>query len=310
MDKEGARFVLRCFRPDGSDAPDPDFAEALGMAAADRELGEWLARERAKDAEFSDALAKLELPDGLRQEILAGFAVERGVMPELDRLDALLIGALAMVTPPRELRGEILAAMQRSAAGEMTEAAPKAGGIWWRRLGIPLAAAAGIVLAFVLLDANSKDDGHAQLAGGLETKGAAVPVSFVESTAIDTLESSEFHLDMKNRDHQALFKFIRHNGRSCPGGAVPQGLKDVPGIGCRIFEIDGKPGSIICFRRGEGDIVHLVVFSSKDVESDLPDRRNPQIEQRGEWAVARWEEGGRVFVMLETGEKERLRELF
>ena len=56
MDKERARFVLSCFRPDGADAGDPDFAEALRMAAGDRELGEWLARERAQDAAFAQAL--------------------------------------------------------------------------------------------------------------------------------------------------------------------------------------------------------------------------------------------------------------
>ncbi len=53
MDKEEARFILRCFRPDGADAENPDFAQALGWAAKDRELGEWLARERACDAGFA-----------------------------------------------------------------------------------------------------------------------------------------------------------------------------------------------------------------------------------------------------------------
>jgi hypothetical protein len=37
-------LILGSYRPDGADASDPDFAEALHLAAADRELGEWLAR--------------------------------------------------------------------------------------------------------------------------------------------------------------------------------------------------------------------------------------------------------------------------
>ena len=32
MDKEEARFILRCFRPDGADAGNPDFAEAVTAA--------------------------------------------------------------------------------------------------------------------------------------------------------------------------------------------------------------------------------------------------------------------------------------
>ena len=79
MDKEQARFVLRSFRPDGADGSDRDFAEALALATADRELGEWLAAERAFDAEFARALASIELPENLRDEILQGLAASRGV---------------------------------------------------------------------------------------------------------------------------------------------------------------------------------------------------------------------------------------
>ena len=56
MDKEQARFILRSFRPDGADVNDQDFAEALALATANRELGEWLAAERAFDA-FSNRFA-------------------------------------------------------------------------------------------------------------------------------------------------------------------------------------------------------------------------------------------------------------
>jgi len=56
MDKEQAKFILRSFRPDGSDVNDKDFSEALALAMEDRELGEWLAAERAFDASLADAL--------------------------------------------------------------------------------------------------------------------------------------------------------------------------------------------------------------------------------------------------------------
>ena len=59
MDKEQARFILRSFRPDGADARDPDFTEALELAMEDRELGDWLANERAFDTAFSQALQTL-----------------------------------------------------------------------------------------------------------------------------------------------------------------------------------------------------------------------------------------------------------
>ena len=71
MDKEQARFILQSFRPDGADAKDPDFAEALAVAAEDRELGDWLSAERAQDATFAAALGDLSIPEELRDSILS-----------------------------------------------------------------------------------------------------------------------------------------------------------------------------------------------------------------------------------------------
>lgn len=304
MDKEEARFILRCFRPDGSDAADPEFAAALQLAAADRDLGEWLAKERALDADFSEVLGTLPLPEGLREEILAGLAAERGDLPQADKIDASFIGALATVKPPEGMRDEILAAMEQSAP--KTEA--RRGASWWR-FGVPLAAAAGIALAFILqLDRPPVGDRSAD--AGVQQEGSAVPVSFVQSEAIATLDSPDFTLDLKNSDHDTLFEFIHKSGRACASGCVPEGLTKVPGLGCRIIEIDGKPGAIICFKRGENEMVHLVVFRRHDVAGSLPDEARPQLEQSGNWAVARWEQGDRAFMLLSQTNTERLSELF
>lgn len=304
MDKEKARFILRCFRPDGSDAADPEFAEALQLAAADRELGEWLAKERAQDAEFSNMLGTLPLPDGLREEIMAGFAAERGDQPQADEIDASLIGGLAMISPPAGLRDEIVAAMGRS----VPSASLKGGSSWWR-FGVPLAAAAGIALAFVI-QSNPSTKGSGSIDQVTVNKGTAVPVSYVEDQTIATLESPGFSLDLKNQDHKALFKFIRGKGRACPSGGVPSGLKSVPGIGCRVIEVDGKPGAIVCFKRGEGDVVHLVVFRREDVVGELPSNGHPLIDKHGQWAVARWEDGDRAFMLFSRTNTEHLGELF
>lgn len=84
MDKEQARFILRSYRPDGADVSDPDFAEALALAMENRELGEWLASERAFDAAFAAALGSVDLPEHLHAEIVACLAVERGDFPQAE----------------------------------------------------------------------------------------------------------------------------------------------------------------------------------------------------------------------------------
>ena len=110
MDKEQAKFILQCFRPDGGDALDTDFAEALELATKDRELGEWLVKERSTDAAFAAALESVEIPDSLRESIFASF--EGDASEEFSELDAAFVGALASVQPPEGLRDQILMAMQ------------------------------------------------------------------------------------------------------------------------------------------------------------------------------------------------------
>ena len=39
MNQEQAKFILASFRPDGSDIDDLAFAEAVSLAATDKELG-------------------------------------------------------------------------------------------------------------------------------------------------------------------------------------------------------------------------------------------------------------------------------
>lgn len=306
MDKEEARFILRCFRPDGADAENPDFAEALGWAAKDRELGEWLAHERAADAGFARALGDLPLPESLREDILNTLALERGerqIVP--NHLDVAVMSAMASVAPPPKLRGEILAAMARTAG-----APPRRP--WWSnwRVGFPLAAAAGIALAIVISSswshpgASQQDQKLAVTERPAPDFGQAVAVpastltiGTVEEGSIQTLESPGFTLDLKNPDHHALFEHLKSQKLPCPNACLPTGLKDVPGLGCRELVIDGKRGALVCFKE-ENDMVHLVVFKRCDVKCKLPQRDHPDFEKNGKWSVARWADEDWVFMLL------------
>lgn len=300
MNTEEARFVLRCFRPDGGDASNPDFREALQLAAEDRELGEWLARERAADAEFAAALGQLELPETLREEILAGFAAERGDFPQADTLDRPVIAALGSVAPPPGLRSEILRAMERSVpSGEASAGSGRSRPRWWN-LALPVAAAAGIALAFVLSDNRQTELAHPSV----------VPVSLVEEFSMDTLQSPEFALHKQGSDHEQLFSWINSQGRACPRGALPPGLEKVPGIGCRMLDIEGKEGALVCFRKDSGEVFHVVVFRQADVDGEFPGIESPSVEVRDGWTVARWQKRGRVFVMLSKGGEETVSGMF
>lgn len=272
MDKQQARFVLQSFRPDGSDCSDPEFAEALKLAHEDLELGQWLARERTFDAAFAAALSEVKLPVELCKNILTGLAVERGDIPQAtDRIDAAMIGALASIQPLPSLRGQILAAMERTPSAQHPRRP------LWQRVAVPLAAAAGIVLAWSITRPQQTQPGM--------VRNAPLPVEFVETGFIRSFESPRSLDDLK-----ALKP-------PCPC-CLPRGLADVKGFCCRELIVAGKSASLICFGEKEKGVVHLIIFRREDVRGELPQRRSPSFSQCGSWAVARWADDERVYFLL------------
>ncbi|MDP3849886.1 MAG: hypothetical protein Q8Q59_05225 [Luteolibacter sp.] len=296
MDKEQARFVLRSFRPDGADVDDCDFAEALALAMENRELGEWLAEERAFDAAFAMALATVELPETLRNDILGCLAGERGDFPQAeDALDAALIGAFASIHPPGNLRDNILTAMDRST----TVAFPRKS--LWRRLALPMAAAAGVTFAFFFTKQN--------VTTPTLVSAGPLPVDVVQAGFIRTYESPLFSLDEKREEHRELISHLKSRKLPCPG-CLPPGLVGVKSIGCRELAIDGKRGSLVCFDESETGIVHLIIFRREDVSGDLPTRAHPSFARQGHWSAARWEDENHVFILIGTTDVRKLAALF
>lgn len=296
MDNEEARFILRSFRPDGADVSDPEFAEALKLAVENRELGEWLANERAFDAAFARALGTVNLPETLREDIFACMAGERTDFPQAeDAFDAAWVGALSTFQPPPGLREAVIAAMNRTA---LPRAAAKIS--VFRRAAFPLAAAAGIALAFLV----TRPDGVVVV-----SQSPAVPISAVQAGFLRTYESPTFRLDEKREDQGALLSSLKKRKLPCPS-CLPPGLQNVKGIGCRELVVDGKRGSLVCFDLRENGVVHLVIFRKQDVSCKLPSSDEPKFTQVAEWATARWADGDNVFLIMSRTDLGRLTELF
>ena len=69
---ETAKFLLTAYRPNGADAQDPVFRDALEQAARDPELGAWFKEQRGFDSMIADKLSGIEPPATLRSAILVG----------------------------------------------------------------------------------------------------------------------------------------------------------------------------------------------------------------------------------------------
>ncbi|MEO0018966.1 MAG: hypothetical protein RLZZ522_2249 [Verrucomicrobiota bacterium] len=283
MDREQARFILSSFRAGGADRADPGFAAALELADADPELGQWLASERAFDAAFAAALVRVPLPEPLRQHILDHLAIERGDVPAAaDALDAAVMGAVAAIQPPPVLRVQVLAAMDRSAMGGRPR------GWSWRRLAIPLAAAAGIALAWEIFPEPEPPQSVAVPLLGMDV---------IESESLRAFENPDVTLVQNREDHQVLIRHLKEWKLPDPR-CLPRGLANVKGIGCRELEIDGKVGTIICFDARDNGVVHLVIFQRQDVGCGQRRCDQPELVRHGKWSVARWADAERVFILF------------
>ena len=296
MDREQAKFILHSFRPDGADVGDGDFAEALKLAAEDRELGEWLAKERSFDSLFSDAVSAIPVPHTLPDAIVSGLAIHPGDLPHPeDPFDPAMIGAFASIQPPRAMRAAIIASMEKTRASQTPTRSFR------RRFALPAAAAAGIGLALFL---TKKSD------PGVMVVESTVPVDVVQSSFIRTFESSRFLVNDGPEQPSQTIAHLQEKKLPCPGH-FPKGLRDVKSSGCRELEINGKRGSLVCFdKNGDGNKVHLIIFRRHDVCGDLPGRDHPALSQHGSWAVARWLDEDQVYVLFGATSVEELGGLF
>lgn len=300
MDRERAKFILQSFRPDGADAFDPAFQEALELATEDRELGEWLANERAQDAAFASMLSEVEIPEDLRDAI---FDVLEGRGELVDEIDSDFVGALASLRAPDELREEILAAMEvESKVVEMPRRNPFLRTVKWASSAVAVLAVMAVVFVFFFG------------AGGSAIAGATPQE--VQYAAIDMLESPFFTLDLENDRPTALYDWLKSKDMPVPQG-LPEGLAGLKGVGCRILEVgdDKSPGSLVCYRKGD-KILHLVTVKSDALDCDGLDgmdcaaKHCHDCSKNVGWAMTTWTHEGYSFFLLSKMQSEELVKVF
>ncbi|MFT6862883.1 MAG: hypothetical protein ACJAVK_001443 [Akkermansiaceae bacterium] len=302
MDKERAKFVLQSFRPDGEDADEPAFAKALELAAKDRELGEWLATERAQDAAFAAMLAEVEIPEDLREAI---FEVLEGAQDRPAEFDADFVGALAALRAPVGLRDQILGAME--VEQNVTEMPQK------HRRGFFKAAvwtttAAAVVAVMVAVTVFFAGAGGNAIAGTTPRE--------VEYSAIAMLESPFFSLDLENDRQAAIYEWLE--GKNLPSpDQLPKGLKEVKGVGCKLLEIGDQKSraSLICYRK-DGDTIHLIMMERKAIDADEMNEIKGagsgcrDCDKKDEWAVTQWADAEHTYFLLSKMAPEELAAVF
>jgi hypothetical protein len=72
MTNARAKFLLSVYRPNGADAEDPAFKEALAQAQRDPTLGSWFREQQAFDELIFAKLRSIEVPANFPTAILGG----------------------------------------------------------------------------------------------------------------------------------------------------------------------------------------------------------------------------------------------
>lgn len=189
---------------------------------------------------------------------------------ELDRV----IGAkLAGVAIPSELKTRVLERQYNTAVPRFP----------WRRAALAIAA---IIIALAVFFGSWR--GPFRPAASLADYRDEM-VSFLKVTPSLELETNEL-----SRIHAFLAK------SGAPSDVnIPQSLRDLEPVGCRKLRFRGNDVALICFKRGNGRVAHLLVVNRAAMRGL---RDTPQYATEGDWATAAWSEGDRGYLLAVQGD--------
>lgn len=111
-------------------------------------------------------------------------------------------------------------------------------------------------------------------------------------------------LDMMTENLGALQGWLTKN--QTPPANVPENLRTLRPVGCRVLSFRGHDVALICFRRDPNHLAHLFTVD----RAALPQIRAgqpPVFSTAGEWTTASWAEGNRVYLIAVQGDQEAVK---
>ncbi len=242
MDKEEAKLILGCYRPNGKDALDPEMRQALEMAEHDPELAEWFKREQALDGVICEKVCECKVPESLKTSIIAGRNMvsfdPRKKTPQLLALAAMLVAVIAvavMIVP----------------------------------------------------------------SGGNNSSAVVAQQGFSDFRAemVDFIHNG-FELDVRSGNTEDFdMWFMKHSTPFVDSVSTEHLAQNA--MGCKALNWDGKPVSLMCYRMGEGKVLHLFVMDlEKDAVDGLPQQETKLLAKVNELNTASWQENGKAYLLV------------
>lgn len=201
---------------------------------------------------------------------------------KFDPLDQRISEAVRGIPIPSGLRARLVQRLEE-------ERRPTASAAGW--LGPILAVAAAVLLAFAGSELFP------------ETKPR--PTSFPAEVA-QFLEDG-FRLDVVSSNLEEIEAWLRSEAGH-EELDLPARLAKLKAVGCRRVEIDGRSGSLVCFRMPNGRVAHFFTFLGPAPEG-LSKRSGLTVRRYGNWSGAAWSENGVNHVLMVPGSPDLTRSL-
>ena len=232
--------------------------------------------EEMEDPRFEQAKAAAEADPELAQW-----------WAEQQEFDRVISSKLMSTEVPRDLKTRILAHDARTLAPSESHTAVRSG---WSR-GLLLAAASIVALAVMF----SSWRGAFQPAVSLADYRDEM-VSFVRLDPPLEVESAQL---------SRLTAFLKEKGVPSQIN-FPDKLQRLDPAGCRRLRFRGHDVSLICFKRGDGELVHLFAIDRKALARATGSRAEPELVSEENFAAASWIEGDYVYLLATKGSPEAL----
>jgi hypothetical protein len=115
----------------------------------------------------------------------------------------------------------------------------------------------------------------------------------------------DYRMDFQTNDLAAVQRYLAQRGAPA-GYALSPSLRALPGLGCGVLRWQDQPVSMICFDRGEGQLLWLFVTEQRAV-AGAPAGREPVFASVGRLVTAAWSEGSLFYLLATVGEEPALK---
>ena len=200
-------------------------------------------------------------------------------LAEQGEFDMLIAGKLSGVSAPARFRERIVAGRRVGRSRS-----------WWstRRV-LPLAAAIALLLSIGAVWLRSPE-GNTVAAFGAHAE------KFIH-------EKWDHKFDLPESDLGRIGEWVSKQDGPAPVD-VPSRVAGSKMYGCKLYEWNGHKATLVCFSASDGGTIHLVVTRREGVSN--PPGASPVHFSHGEFNMAAWSRGDRVYVALTSSPRAEL----